>query len=57
MRKRGKSGRSTEVQDLKDKLCQNEELRSLEEGLSRLREEYLEKATSKTVTGTGCGGF
>ena len=35
---------NTEVQDLEDSQCRNEELRSLEEGLQRLREGNHEKA-------------
>ena len=47
---------NTEVQDLKDKACRNEELRSSEEGLLRLREGDQEKAARnyKAATGVGC---
>ena len=45
-----------EVQDLEDKPSRNEELRSLEEGLSRLKKNRWEKAARsyKAATGVGC---
>ena len=48
-----------EVQDLDDKPWRNEELRSLEEGLPRLREDNLEKAarSDKAAIGVGCVGY
>ena len=44
------------MQELKDKPWRNEELRSSEEGLPRLREENLEKAASKYNATKGVGG-
>ena len=51
--KRKEWAKHTEVEELKDKPWRSEELRSLEEGLPRLKGEYLEKA----ATGVGCDGF
>ena len=49
----------TKVQDLKDKLWRNEELKNLEKDFPRLLEKDLEKAAKsyKAKTGVGCDGF
>ena len=44
---------NTEVQDLEDKPWRNGELRSLEEGLTRLKEEHFEKAATSYEAATG----
>ena len=48
----------SEVQALEDKPLRNEELRSFEEGLPRLKE-HLERAarSHKAASGVGCEGF
>ena len=50
---------NTDVQDLKDMLWRNEELISLEEGMTRLEEGDSEKAARNYMasTGVGCNGF
>ena len=50
---------NTDVQDLKDKPWRNEELKSLDEGMTRLKEGDLEKVARnyKASTGVGCNGF
>ena len=50
---------NTEVQEPEDKPWRNVELRSLEEGLPRMKEGHLEKAAGsyKGATGVGCDVF
>ena len=46
------------MQELEDKPWRNEELRNLEEGLSKLREDNLQKTARsyKAATAVGCDG-